>query len=352
MKILYIDTDLNGHHIYYLKALLNNFANSLCVVPSKLSDVNCRQIIVPKFSTFKEYKTWINSIFKIAQDENIDVIHFLYGDIFYRYFGFGLSKLKKYFKVVITFHHFRYGLLHNLSLKRIFSNINVGIVHTTHLLAMAEKFGIKNIKHIEYPKFSETKTISTIDARNYLGISNDCPLLLALGGTREDKGLDILLEALKKVDKPFKLLIAGQPQTYDENFINKAIVSYKDRVYKILRYLTDSEICTIVSASDIVVLPYRRIFDGASGPLVEGVAYGKTIIGPNHGSLGQIIIDNHLGYTFESEKVSSLCEVIDNALSNPNKEKDDRYKNYQKQLTVQNFIDLYKQIYEVQICQR
>ena len=345
MKNLYVDTEIKGHHFYYLNALSGQIDRSICVVPSEIGDVNCRQIIVPKFSTFKEYKTWINSIFKIAQDENIDVIHFLYGDIFYRYFGFGLSKLKKYFKVVITFHHFRYGLLHNLSLKRIFSNINVGIVHTTHLLAMAEKFGIKNIKHIEYPKFSETKIIPTIDARNYLGISNDCPLLLALGGTREDKGLDILLEALKKVDKPFKLLIAGQPQTYDENFINKAIVSYKDRVYKILRYLTDSEICTIVSASDIVVLPYRKIFDGASGPLVEGVAYGKTIIGPNHGSLGQIIKDNHLGYTFESENVDDLARTINKALS----EKfiyDEYAKKYQSALSVGSFIDSHKNLYD------
>lgn len=116
-------------------------------------------------------------------------------------------------------------------------------------------------------------------------------------------------------------------------------------VYKILRYLTDSEICTIVSASDIVVLPYRKIFDGASGPLVEGVAYGKTIIGPNHGSLGQIIKDNHLGYTFESENVDDLARTINKALS----EKftyDEYAEKYQKSLKTSYFIRSYTEIYK------
>ena len=55
-------------------------------------------------------------------------------------------------------------------------------------------------------------------------------------------------------------------------------------------------------------------FDGASGPLTEGVNHKKMIIGPDHGSLGRIIEEHHLGYTFESENVLSLHDVIKTAL--------------------------------------
>ena len=39
------------------------------------------------------------------------------------------------------------------------------------------------------------------------------------------------------------------------------------------------------------------------------------IVGPNHGNLGDTISKNHLGYTFETENVESLAEVLNRALA-------------------------------------
>lgn len=52
--------------------------------------------------------------------------------------------------------------------------------------------------------------------------------------------------------------------------------------------MTDREFAEVIAASDIIALPYRKKFNGASGPLVEGVYLGKCIIGPNHGNLGKL----------------------------------------------------------------
>jgi len=39
-----------------------------------------------------------------------------------------------------------------------------------------------------------------------------------------------------------------------------------------------------VESSDVILLPYRRIFKGVSGPKTEGVTREKCIIGLNEGS--------------------------------------------------------------------
>ena len=91
-------------------------------------------------------------------------------------------------------------------------------------------------------------------------------------------------------------------------------------------------------------MPYRKIFDGASGPLAEGVAYSKTIIGPSHGSIGQIIRDNHLGKCFETEDVNSLARTIDNMLE-AGFEYDEIAKQYQNSLKVTVFQENHKALY-------
>ena len=102
-----------------------------------------------------------------------------------------------------------------------------------------------------------------------------------------------------------------------------------------------------MNAADIVCLPYRKSFDGASGPLGEGVALGKMIVGANHGSLGKLIKENHLGYIFESEDVHSLANTLDKALSHK-WEPDEKYEAYQQILKPERFqkeyLELYKRI--------
>lgn len=188
--------------------------------------------------------------------------------------------------------------------------ISYGVVHTESLEKMLLEMGIKNVKHIEYPQFQKIAVPSTEDARKQLRLKEDIPVLLALGATRDDKGLDILLDALNFVNHDFQLLIAGKEESFSEEFIDEHTKKYSTKVTKLLKFLDDYEFAECLSAADFVVLPYRKCFDGASGPLGEGVVLGKTIIGPNHGSLGDIIEKNHLGYIFEAENINSLAKVI------------------------------------------
>lgn len=348
MKILYMDTSLNGHHLSYLKALINgNTSECVIVLPEQNDEVNCKQIIINDidFNTRKliPYLKLMKKIYKIVKNENPDIVHFLYGDIFYRFFGLRLRKLLKY-NLIITFHHIRKGFLFNLSLNRIFSSISKGVVHTNFLLEKLNKLNIYNVDHIEYPYFNERFNYDSLVAKNELKLPVDVPVLLVLGNTRYDKGLDILLKALNNVTSNFHLLIAGSIADFDEEFIDSNITSYKSNVTKILRYLSDNEVSKCFFASDIIVLPYRLVFDGASGPLAEGVWYRKLIIGPNHGSLGDTIDKYHLGYTFVSEDYNDLALVINDALKSWITW-DGYAERYRNMLTCEDFVLKYKTLY-------
>lgn len=314
-KLLFVDTSCNGHHLPYLRSLLTlNDFDKVVLIPEKKNDIHYTQYqIKVDYKKLKGYMAWIKMIGDIAKKENVTIIHFLYGDIFYRFFGVGLGSLLHY-KIVITFHHVRSGKLRDFSIKKIFQKIDMGIVHTKSLEHKLKMCGISNIKRIDYPVFENLKKISKSNACKRIGLNDSSPVLLALGGTRFDKGIDILLNALKTVKKPFQLLIAGREEHFKRSDIEKEILEYYDRVTLKLQYLTDEDMELCLNAADFIVLPYRKIFDGASGPLGQGVMLKKTIIGPSHGSLGNIICEKHLGYTFESENVEDLAEIINRAI--------------------------------------
>jgi glycosyltransferase involved in cell wall biosynthesis len=358
MKILIIDisTIEGGHEKYYLENIIlsdneyifllgknneNIFHKKYIFRTSKVNEkftriirntnnpikyFVCRSILV----LLNIYKNIVFSrlIKKIISVEKPDVCHFLNGDAFSTFDNLGnavrnlvfniaiLKRIRKKSDIIATIHHVKHNWLSQTWRKKIFKSISLGVAHTDAIVEILKKEEISNVVHIEYPCFEGKSDLNVSQAKEYWELPLDVSVLTVLGGTRYDKGLDILLEALKNVTAPFYLLIAGKGETYKEDFINKAVASYKDNVKVCLRVLTTGEFKNAAMASDFIVLPYRKIFNGASGPLVEGVAAKKPIIGSSHGSVGSIIKDNHIGYTFKSEDVNDLTDVLNHALSN------------------------------------
>lgn len=344
MKVLIVDTCMQGHHITYFYAIKNICDEYKLISNEKTIDED-NHIAINCGRDFKGYKKWIKSIKKVADEYKPDIIHFLYGDNFFRYFGICLNKLKKY-KTIVTFHHMGKGLLKNISIKRIFSKIDVGVVHTSSIKSQLNEIGIKNVVHVEYPKFNVMPQYDKEEAKKYFGIETKNKILLSLGGTRHDKGLDILLEALNCVKEPFHLLIAGKESYFKKEYIEEKTQEYKDKVTICLKLLSDEEFAMALSCADYVVLPYRKSFNGASGPLGEGVAMKKPIIGPNHGSLKNIIETNNLGITFESENIISLAEAIDKIIKE-DFSWNDKAEEYKNSLSVEFFTEKYKEIYNI-----
>ena len=346
MKILLVDVAVTGHRYQYMKALMTCCNAEFVIAAPERMDFDCRQHTIETATgderTFSAYRQWIRAVRDIARQEKPDLIHFLYGDGFYKYFGYGVSGIPCKRKIT-TMHFVRRGQLQELSLKVLSRNFEAVIVHSEYLKDEINRAGVRNAMHIEYPHFNEVRDSDGTE-KAYFGLDNGKKVIACLGGTRSDKGLDILLEALNHVDTDFQLLIAGKPMDFDEAYILQHIEKYRDAVSLFLKYLSDEELDKALLAADIVCLPYKKSFNGASGPLGEGVSYGKCIIGADHGNLGRTIEDHHLGYVFHTESSDDLARVIDQALAE-NFTPDEKYREYQEAINLQTFKNRYSELY-------
>ena len=350
IKILYIDTQMSGHHRTYMEALVTSSHDTYVLLP-----YGERRLLLPSDHVFyissiqKEklnYFSLLRQIKSIANEVHPDVIHFLYGDDLYRRFGINLDHLYSKAKVVVTCHQIRRSKLRDMSYRHIGRAASTLVVHTAFLQRELDKLGIHNVVHIEYPQFSNGLIIGQKKALAKLGINKyEGKVLLALGGTRYDKGLDILLEALSGISEPFHLIVAGEENDFNRTFIEKKIEPYKESVSLLLHFLSDEEFVFCLNAADIIVLPYRSSFDGASGPLGEGVWYYKEIVAPDYKSFGELISNNHLGQTFEREDAQALRATLKNALLS-DWQPDETYLHYRATLDQAIFQKSYMDLYQ------
>ena len=201
LKILLIDSSNDGHHIPYLKGIVDGsteftyffvLPKGNYVLPGMTFEY---QNSKHKFDLLV-YLDWINFIKKICKRIHPNIVCFLYGDIFYKRFGFGLKWFNKNFRVIAIFHQFRKRIFMNCSLKRIFKEIEIGIVHTKFNYRNLASIGITNVQQIEYPQLYPFKQTSIIEARDKLGLPKGRTILAAMGSTSYYKGLDFLLEAM------------------------------------------------------------------------------------------------------------------------------------------------------------
>ncbi len=339
MKILFVENMIIGHHVPYVQALSGSCEyDSVIITPEKIDSISVKQLVFPKmdFNSRKlpDYMECISFIAKTAEEEKADIIHFLDGDKIMRYFGLGMNRLSKICPVVITYHHLFEGTARRISYM-LMSRGRTPVVHTEEFQRSLEQYGIHNTAHVEYPSFLENTGRRK---------KNEVPVIGMFGGTRHDKGLDILMEALAKVESPFRLLVAGREADFSREEIEEMCASFRDKVTLDLRFLTEKELAGYWDMTDLVVLPYRAIFDGASGQLTEGVNREIPIIGPEHGSLGSIITENHLGATYRTEDSDDLAAKIEEALTSEFAY-DKVAKAYKRQMSPERFCDDYLDIY-------
>lgn len=339
MKVLYVENLIMGHHFPYLQALSSSKEyESAVIIPTKAEGLSAKQYVFSKMDyhtkKISDYLECMHFIAKVAQEEQADIVHFLDGDKIMRYFGLGMGAIARKHRVVITYHHFFPGTVRKISYQ-LMSRSRFPVVHTTEIQEAFHHYGLGHVTHIEYPSFLALPKAEK---------KNDVPVIGMFGGTRYDKGLDILLAALAKVQSPFRLVVAGRAVDFTEKLIKEMSVSFIERLTLDLRFLTEEELASYWNMTDLVVLPYRAIFDGASGQLTEGVCRELPVIGPSHGSLGSIISKNHLGYTYRTEDVDDLAEKIEKVLAD-GFSYDDVAQAYKRQMSPERFCDDYLRLY-------
>lgn len=341
MKILYVENMIRGHHVPYVQALAGYKGHeSVIVTPQKIPAVPQKQFVFPKMNfdskKFSDYCECLRYIDKVAGEESVDIIHFLDGDKIMRYFGMGMGRLSRKRPVVITYHHLFEGTVRRISYVMMCRH-RAAVVHTAQIQNRLKRYGIRSVTHIEYPGFLAAPP----DERSK---KESVPVIGMFGGTRYEKGLDILIKALENVHRPYRLLIAGREDDYTRGDVEKMCAKIRANVTLDMRFLPETELARYWNETDLVVLPYRRVFDGASGQLTEGVRRGLPIIGSEHGSLGSIIRENHLGMTFRTEDSEDLALKIEAVLKD-GFVYDSVAKDYQEAMSPERFCRDYQRLY-------
>lgn len=276
--------------------------------------------------------------FDIAEKYNAKIVHVLYldhniipllgaiiikrykfsvlGTLFWPYFIKGSNK--------DFFHKLYYQLTKKLLKYAMVNGLLKGLfVHTDNikkLLLKGMNLNVSfnsNIIVVPDPSLNFYNYCSKKEARSKLGLPQDENILLYFGVLTFEKGIDILLNAIKTLDEKFKLVIAGRPVYFNKTFIDKFKNSLSDpeRIISHLDYIPEDKVPLYFISSDVVILPYRKTFLGTSGVLQQACGAGKPVIVSNVGEVGYTVKKFNLGIVVEPESVDSLREGIKKFLS-------------------------------------
>lgn len=155
-----------------------------------------------------------------------------------------------------------------------------------------------------------------------IGLSDEDFVFLFFGQIKTVKGLDLLIESFAKLVNSgcnAKLVIAGRvwKDSYEkyQNLIDA--YSIQDSVVSKIEYIPDECVPLYFSSSDIVVLPYKKIFQ--SGVLIQAMGYKRAVITSDLPAMMEMVQDGVNGYLFESGNAESLCKTLRRAITEDNK---------------------------------
>lgn len=273
-----------------------------------------------------------------AKRNGISVIHFHFFDL-----GF--------LNLVITFLSIPFGFKRVLTLHDVssFNSRNIRFIESA-ILRCFDLIIVHNYQsYLELSnKNISTKLIEIIPHGNYKLFvkstqyrinENEKLKLLFFGQIKKVKGLDVLLNAigiLKSWGIDVELTVAGKiwhdSKEYYESIVDR--LSINENVNFNFGYIEDSEVERYFNQSDLVVLPYRKIYQ--SGVLLLSMSYGRAVLTSNLPAFTNIISDGETGFLFESDDPEDLatkirelhlsrnkiCSVVENAENLINKKFD------------------------------
>lgn len=172
------------------------------------------------------------------------------------------------------------------------------------------------IPHGNYVKYAST-ALTREEARKRLGIPLDSHVLLFFGQIKKVKGLDILLRAWKDIPTVIPnsfLLVAGKVWKDDLELYDNIIEQHeiRDSLRLDIRYIPDEEASLYYAAADLIVLPYRKIYQ--SGVLLMAMSHAKAVLVSDLPGMTEIVEDGVNGFVFHSEDVQDLSGAIIRAM--------------------------------------
>jgi len=124
-------------------------------------------------------------------------------------------------------------------------------------------------------------------ARQEFGIASAAPVLLFFGQIRPYKGIQELVNAFERWERPdARLIVAGQPLNRVIADELRSMADRDDRIQLRLGFVPDDEVPRLFALCDLVVLPYRRILN--SGAALLALSFARPVLVPKRPQLAEL----------------------------------------------------------------
>lgn len=139
------------------------------------------------------------------------------------------------------------------------------------------------------------------------------PVILFYGVNRPNKGLDVLIEAMKLLPSNFHLVIAGVTPE-DHRATTERLVKQVQSVTWLDGFVDDTTTEQLMDAATIVVLPYTQ-FEAQSGVLHQAAEYLVPVVGTGLGGISETVTRYGNGILVPPGDASALANAIAEAAS-------------------------------------
>lgn len=212
---------------------------------------------------------------------------------------------------------------HHWSVESAYSFVSEAFVHDeSHLsiVAAGRPLHATVIPQGVYGRTSATR--SRAQARAQAGVPADATLLLAFGSIRDNKNLDLAIQALAQVPG-VHLLVAGdriwsqdRPAEFYQELAARCGVA--DRCHWRIGFVPDDEVGNLFSAADLALLTYAGSFISASAVANTAARYRTPLLSSSGGGwLRDVTCDYGLGVWVPPDSVDAIVQGMRRWLDDP-----------------------------------
>ncbi|CAB4943530.1 unannotated protein [freshwater metagenome] len=253
----------------------------------------------------------------VLKGETFDVAHIIYLNPFVDWFA--LRSLARRVPLVSTVHdvtpHQRrmpMRVEHSI-LAREYANAGTIVVHHDWVAErLSSEFDVdpERINYIPLPILSPPIAAAEI------GLDDGVPEILFFGTLRRNKGVEVLLEAMKLMptELEFRLRIAGRGFLEVENKVRSA-AAMDTRIVAEIGYATAARKSTLYARSSVNILPYTS-FESQSAVLQDAYANSVPLIVTDVGALGSTVRSEGTGWVVPPSDANALAEAMLESLRN------------------------------------
>lgn len=226
-------------------------------------------------------------------------------------------------------------------LKTYEKNIDLFISPSEFLKDKIIEFGVSPEKIKVIPNF--------VDSDYWEYNSENKGYVLFVGRLSEEKGIQILIEAMKQVpDLKLKIAGTGPLSSWLEEFVKKENLEN----IEVLGYQSGQNLKQLLEESMATIIP-AKWYENCPISILESYSCGKPVIGSNLGGIPDMVHNGETGLLFESENIQDLVSALKYVQENPEEMLNMGKKSrelietmYNKHKHVNDILKIYKEVIE------